>query len=162
MPAGLIPTTKSDCLMVGVNGIPKGTIMKSMSTLAFLSLLMIVGCAGGGPDLTGSWKLVETHGEAVGANGSVKSLTDTHFAFGMQADDRPFAGGGTWSLEGDAYTEHVEWHSHGVLIGRDITFSCRVEDDTWYHAADFIADGERFHIEEVWVRVTPAKTTSKH
>jgi hypothetical protein len=28
-----------------------------------------------------------------------------------------------------------------------------VEGDMWFHSADFVADGERYHIDEVWERV---------
>ncbi len=120
----------------------------------FLLLVLTIGCAGGGPDLVGSWQLVSTAGRSVDhETATVKSLTDTHFAFGHQTDDGLFGGGGTWSLEDGAYVETVQWHSLDFLVGHAITFDMKVEDGRWYHTADFVVDGERFHIEEVWERI---------
>ena len=64
-------------------------------------------------------------------------------------------------MDGGAYVEHIEWHSLDALVGESVTFSCRIEGDRWHHAADFTADGERFHIDEVWERVKTGKSRAE-
>jgi len=136
--------------------------MKIRTPALLLSLLMLVGCAASGPDLVGSWRLVAPERtDGCGTFEAIKNVTDTHFAFGHQTWEGPFSGGGTWEMDGDSYVEHVEWHSLDVLVGESITFTCRVEGDLWYHAADCTVDGERFRIDEVWERVKPGKTCAE-
>lgn len=81
---------------------------------------------------------------------TTKILNSTHFAFGRQiADEEIIAGGGTYTYDGDTYTEHIEYHSAAGLAGQSITFSARLEGDLWYHVGDL---GD-FALEEVWERV---------
>ncbi len=141
-----------------------------MSKLRIFTVLLLcvllAGCATNSPDLRGSWLLVSSGGQTVENPTNIKSITKTHFAFGMQTPNGAFGGGGTWQLIEKIYTESVEWHSNGVLVGKDVAFDCRVEGDVWFHSADFVADGERYHIDEVWERVRPEQSsgvkTSRH
>ena len=128
-------------------------MLKLQILATLLIALLLMGCATKSPDLQGSWRLVSSGGQNLEQPTNIKSITETHFAFGMQTPQGPFGGGGTWQLIENTYTEHVEWHSHGVLVGKDVDFDCRVEGDMWFHSADFVADGERYHIDEVWERV---------
>ncbi len=125
--------------------------MKTMMIIGLAALLC--GCAST-PDLTGTWKLVETRGAPEPYDPPpVKILNDTHFAFGRPAEQGIFAGGGTWWLEDGSYLETIHWHTLGVLVGETIRFDYEVKDGRWYHTATFTAKGERFHIEEVWEKV---------
>ena len=84
----------------------------------------------------------------------VKILTDTHFAFGQQVDDSDevTAGGGRYTLEGNTYTEIIEYHT-SVPVGIRIPFECRIEGDTWYHTG-YIGSGQyQLKLEEVWRRL---------
>jgi hypothetical protein len=66
------------------------------------------------------------------------------------------AGGGTYTLAGDAYTETIEYG-----VGPDFEgiknashpFTCRIEGDTWHHTGR-LASG--ITIDEEWTRVNPA------
>jgi len=118
-----------------------------------LALLVLVGCAGSGPDLVGSWRLVESGPGRPPAEEAVKILNDTHFAFGSDQSGGVFAGGGLWRLEGETYLEEVQWHSRGDLVGETIRFGCRVVDGRWHHTADFEVNDRRYHIEEIWERI---------
>lgn len=83
---------------------------------------------------------------------TLKILNSTHFAFGRQIqDEEVYAGGGTYTYDGDTYTEHIRYHSAAGLAGQSITFDARVVGDVWYHEADL---GD-FVLEEIWQRVDP-------
>ena len=81
---------------------------------------------------------------------TIKILNSTHFAFGRQIlDEEVFAGGGTYSFDGETYTEHITWHSSAGLAGQAISFEARVDGDTWHHVGHILD----FRLEEVWQRV---------
>jgi hypothetical protein len=123
--------------------------------------LAAAGCAGTSGDLRGSWLLVRSAGRDLeagatpGPHDTVKILNDDRFAFAVQAGEgEVFGGGGTWRREGDVYVETIRYHSHPQLVGAVATFTCRVEDDLWYHRGDFEAGGRHYVIDEVWRRLT--------
>jgi len=122
--------------------------------------IVLTGCAGTSGELRGSWLLVQQQGrdlevgDVPGPGDTAKILSDDHFAFASQ--QRPgeiFGGGGTWRRDGDTYVETIRYHSHPELVGEVATFRCRVEDDVWYHAGEFDANGQRYVIDEVWRRL---------
>ena len=43
-------------------------------------------------------------------------------------------GGGTYTVDGAIYTEHVDYHAATDFIGKTISFKCRVENDLWYQS----------------------------
>ncbi len=128
-----------------------------IATLLAVSLLS--GCAGTPPDLRGSWILVRdgSHqypaGALPGPGDIVKILTDDAFATTGRATGKFDGGAGTWSYRDGVYTECIRIHSNEALMGEKIEFSCRLEGDLWHHAADFVAKGRRYVIDEVWRRL---------
>jgi hypothetical protein len=78
---------------------------------------------------------------------SIKIITKGHFAFLTQIGDRPKftkmgndaemllaartfgAGGGTYTLEGDTYTEHIQFFLEPNFIDMSIPFKVKVEDN---------------------------------
>ena len=67
------------------------------------------------------------------------------------------AGGGTWTLSGDSYTEKIEYgmgEAFDQIKNASHTFSCRIDGDTWLHTGK-LASGTA--LDEVWTRVKPAE-----
>ncbi len=128
---------------------------------ALLAVLLLSGCAGTSPDLRGSWVLVSAGDqkfpavEAPGPEDIVKILNDDAFATTGRAAGKFDGGAGTWSYRDGVYTECVRVHSNEAMMGEKISFTCRVEGDFWHHAADFVAKGRRYVIDEVWRRLAP-------
>ena len=46
-------------------------------------------------------------------------------------------GAGRYEVTEDTYTEHLDYFSNPEYVGRSITFSCRVEGDTWYQEGGY-------------------------
>ena len=117
-------------------------------------------------DLEGTWEMISQKlvypDSTVDRTGQVpytlKILNSTHFAFGRQIgeEDDIFAGGGTYTYNGDTYTEHIMYHSGG-LAGVSVPFDVRLEGRLWYHTGD-VGD---FVIEELWQRVEAAKPVAR-
>jgi hypothetical protein len=103
----------------------------------------------------------------------IKLVTDTHFAWVGQgagpealrsaADSlaafrtRGF-GGGTYQVTDTTYTENIEYFFDPEWIGREITFSCRVQADRWYHITEYPTmeggrETGRVRVDEVWRRL---------
>lgn len=126
-----------------------------------LCLLFLCGCAGT-PRLAGTWALVAV-GErtldvpaAPQPGHTLKALGRDRFVFGPLGEDGRLAGGGggDWFFKDGRYHEVVHFHFHPVLVGETIAFDCAIEGDLWHHRADFVAKGERFHIDETWRRLS--------
>ena len=67
-------------------------------------------------------------------------------------------GGGRYEVTSDTYTEHLEYFSNSEYVGRSITFSCRVEGDTWYQEGEYplLTGGQETgsaQLAEVWRRI---------
>ncbi|MBK7704050.1 MAG: hypothetical protein IPI34_14765 [bacterium] len=80
-------------------------------------------------------------------------MTDDAFATTGRAAGKFDGGAGTWSYRDGVYTECIRIHSNEALMGEKVAFSCRLEGDLWHHAADFVAKGRRYVIDEVWRRL---------
>lgn len=130
--------------------------------MAVLVSFGAMGCGHPSGKLVGAWEMeLPSHGsstdrveegQSVGA--PVKILGESHFAFGSTGPDgRLYAGGGTYTHDGDTYTETVAYHFNPALIGRTLVFTCRIDGGRWYHSGVFDIDGERFRIEEIWHRI---------
>ena len=48
-----------------------------------------------------------------------------------EAQESFSAGGGTYKLEGDSYTEHIEFFAIPKFVGATITFKIRWDGDEW-------------------------------
>jgi len=132
--------------------------------------LLLAGSVGGwaqmpANELEGTWKLVKQ--ERVYADSTVdytdrwgpgfKILNSTHFAWGREreTDDETqvLAGGGWYEYfpEKNVYVEHIQYHSDPGLAGQTLTFTAKVDGDTWVHVGDLGA----YKLREVWKRVDP-------
>ena len=107
-------------------------------------------------DLIGTWVLVGTPdkiGEAPKSGGRLKFFTGKHWAI-TQADPDTgkviFHHGGTYTLDGDAYTETIEYANESTadLIKKTFKFKIKVEGDTYTQTAV----GEDNPFTEVWKR----------
>jgi hypothetical protein len=81
----------------------------------------------------------------------VKVLSASHFAFGRQGEEGPFAGGGRYEYDGETYTEIVEYHIDSEALNETLTFEVELEGDSiWTHRGSV---GEDLRLEEVWHRI---------
>jgi len=117
-------------------------------------LLGLCGCAGSRPQIEGVWEKIVPASPGKDSP-VVKILADGHFAFGRQSSDgsTTWSGGGNYSYDGEKYTETVTYHWVPAIVGMTIEFDCLVEGGKWFHEAQFVAGGEKFHIDEVWQRI---------
>jgi hypothetical protein len=63
------------------------------------------------------------------------------------------AGGGTFTLAGNKYTERIDYGfgpDFESIYNTEATFTCKIEGDTWFHTGA-LANGTI--LEEVWIRV---------
>jgi hypothetical protein len=94
--------------------------------------------------LKGSWQLLSSvyikkdtviHNDLPGTS-MIKILNDTHFAFMQHTVDKADStgifggGGGTYTLKGNQYTEHVEYCSSRGYEGNDFEFTVEFHGDT--------------------------------
>lgn len=118
----------------------------------------------------GAWQLesfiMDGEEYPLGAYVQVKVLTGSHFAWqGVpQAGDTEGSfmnlryGGGTYRVTETDYTESLDYFMDPNLVGTEVTFSCRVEGDQWYHDGEIprIDDGQEtgsWKVQEVWRRI---------
>ena len=114
----------------------------------------------GGP--VGTWQLVSTkYGDAKEFSDypaervRLKLITATHFTWlDYPAGSKKIssAAGGPYSLDGDTYTETIEFVGEGMesYLGKKQTFKIKVEGDKLSQSGQ-LSDGLK--IEEVWRRV---------
>ncbi|HMI01939.1 MAG TPA: lipocalin family protein [Pedobacter sp.] len=96
--------------------------------------------------ITGTWKLVSsqaiTKGDTVNTTPQnnvemIKIINDTHFAFfqhdlnkGKDTTALYSSGSGTYTLEGDSYTEHLEYCIAREWEGHEFKFTVTLKKDT--------------------------------
>ena len=160
--------------------------MKYSLVLASLSVLL-VSCTCPEPErneLEGVWKLVE--GTMVSPDTTtvttaeelymMKVITKSHFFFIEQRPGRAdftdggsddelleaaktfFAGGGTYTLDEDTYTEHIEMFFHPNFVATSIAFDYEVDGDRFVQSGIFPTKDVglldyNMEIEEVWERI---------
>jgi len=127
--------------------------------------------------LVGVWELVSGKGDTASYPANLhqwKIITRTHWAWIAKVDGGPTelktvadslqvfrntgAGSGTYTLQGNTYTERIEFFADPEYLGRSIPFTCRTEGDRFYQTGDFpIVEGGRtvrtVHLEEVYRRI---------
>lgn len=103
--------------------------------------------------LVGTWKMVSqkiVHPDRVEENlkmgetppggiFQIKILTQTRFAFGRMSEDgeEVTAGGGRYMLDGNTYTEVIDYHTTAPLVGTKIPFSWEIDKDGyWLHTGE--------------------------
>jgi len=127
-----------------------------MKIFAALSLLFfLVSCSGNTNGkkesekhpLVGTWKLLEgtiiekgdtTVTDYTKDKSFIKIINDSHFSFtlhdltkGKDSANAVFsAGAGRYTLEGDKYTEHLEYCSAREWEGHDFSFTISIRNDT--------------------------------
>ena len=121
-----------------------------MATLIFLAI--VTACTESSKDepkiadsvsLAGSWKLLTgtliEKGDTIVTDYTkgrsfIKIINDSHFAFlnhTLRKDTTDFsAGGGSYSLTGNKYTEHLEYCSAKEWEGHDFSFTVTISGDT--------------------------------
>jgi hypothetical protein len=130
---------------------------RSLSALVLVPLLAGPALGQEPTPLQGDWErifmritLPDTTIERTFEDGerSIKILTATRFAYGVQSEDGNVAsaGGGRYSLARDNYIETFEYNSSAFLVGRVITFESRREGELW-HISGVLG---RFKLEETW------------
>jgi hypothetical protein len=81
---------------------------------------------------------------------TLESATDSLAAYRTRG-----FGGGTYDVTDSTYTEHLEYFFDPQWVGREITFSCRVQGERWYHITEYpqMEGGRqtgRVRVDEVW------------
>lgn len=123
------------------------------------------------------WQLVsgKYHGQTGPAGWrQIKIITKSHFAFlgeedrgvkemktvadSLQAFRTMNSGGGTYTLQGNTYTEKLEYFADPVYVGLSIPFTCKAERDQFIQTGSIpILEGGRkvreMKLEEVWRRI---------
>src|ERR1700744_4450826 len=98
------------------------------------------------PHIQGTWKLVsgtviingvQTVTDYTKTQQMIKIINDTHFAFlkhklvtEKDSSNEFDAGGGPYTLNGDQYTEHLDYYSIKSVEGNAFTFKVTVDKDT--------------------------------
>lgn len=110
----------------------------------------------------GTWQLVSfKYGEDSKASEvttgqkRLKHLTATHFtwvAYEVSSGKVESMAGGTYKLDGEAYTETIDYAGEGMMeyLGKKQLFTIRIDGDK-LHQSGQLSDGTK--IEEVWQRV---------
>lgn len=120
--------------------------LASLALLAVLTLAVAPGALAQNCNVEGAWapfSLTFTDPDGtvreitIGDPPGLKILSDTHWAFVERSNnpDAPVSGGGgTYTVEGNTYTERVVYHTGSSFVGQEISFDCRVEGDRWYQS----------------------------
>jgi hypothetical protein len=75
--------------------------------------------------------LTKTHWAYLSQDRSAPKLTNGSDAELLAAAKTFGAGGGTYTLDGDTYTEHVEFFAAPNFVGTSIKFKIKWEGDEW-------------------------------
>jgi hypothetical protein len=97
-------------------------------------------------NIAGTWKLISgvlvekgdtTVTDYTGNSSFIKIINDSHFAFMLhdlnQGKDSAAvyaSGGGSYTINGNTYTEHLEYCSDRAWEGHDFTFEVTIKNDT--------------------------------
>lgn len=104
--------------------------------------------------LDGAWELVSGQQLPKGAR-DIKIISGGHFifvAYDTETGKPLYTGGGTYMLNGNSYTEHIDFASDVIstgLVGKDQAFTIKVEGDT-FSQTGVLSNGKG--LSEVWKR----------
>jgi len=129
--------------------------------------------------LKGTWKLVSGTKVAKGLTTftdytkdqqMIKIINDSHFAF-LKHDLKPDAegknnfdaGGGSYQLAGNEYTEHLDYYHNKNWEGKTFTFKVMIKNDTLIQTGieKIESEGIDQTITEKYVRISEAHTLSR-
>ena len=110
--------------------------------------------------LTGLWRITGRANESGqittmqrGARKTIKLLTGGRFqwaAINPQTKQFMGTGGGTYRLDGDQYTETIDFFSRdNSRVGRSLTFTAKITGSDWQHTGKSSTGGP---VSEVWSR----------
>jgi len=106
--------------------------------------------------LDGTWELVSGQPLPKGAR-DIKIISGGHFIFvAYHAENgKPlYTGGGTYTLNGSSYTEHMDFASDEIsgasLVGKDQKFTAKVDGDTFTQSGT-LSTGKA--LSETWKRI---------
>jgi hypothetical protein len=105
--------------------------------------------------LDGAWELVSGQPLPEGVR-DIKIIADGHFifaAYDSQSGHPLYSAGGTYVLDGSAYTEHMDFASDRIaagLIGKDQSFTLKMDGDTFSQSGT-LSNGKA--LSETWKRV---------
>ena len=87
-------------------------------------------------------------------NPSYKILSGSHWAFGYQVNDSTImAGGGTFTYDGETYSETIEYHAVSGVVGQTINFDLELEGNTWHHVGTITDGDQETTLDETWEKV---------
>jgi hypothetical protein len=113
-----------------------------------LSMILFMACGSNHESLrlTGTWKLisgttitggVSTITDYTKDQSMIKIINDSHFAFLRHSTTAPKdssdgfdAGGGSYTLTGDQYTEHLDYYKDRNWEAKTFTFTVSISKDT--------------------------------
>tara|TARA_B000000441_G_scaffold124452_1_gene101722 strand:+ start:43 stop:429 length:387 start_codon:yes stop_codon:yes gene_type:complete len=127
--------------------------MKNFTIL--FTALMISCTVSNDAELNGAWKYVsgsyksnDSINKATSDDiNSIKIYTDNRYSVITQitAEDDFFAHSGSYSLEGDTYTESFKLHTNPEMIGRSATFKYELRNKQLIISSD--------SMEEIWEKI---------
>jgi len=116
--------------------------------IAFMAVILLMAC-NSKPDglrLNGTWRLLSgttiTRGvsevtDYTKDQSMIKIINESHFAFLKHNPNAPKdssnkfdAGGGSYTLKGDQYTEHLDYYNDRNWEGKTFTFTVSIDNDT--------------------------------
>jgi len=112
--------------------------------------------------LEGTWELVSykyvegaPFKDVIKDQRVIKLMTGSHFvwvSYDLRKKKPTSVGGGRYSLEGDTYTEELDFADKRAedLVGKRQLFKAKIEGDVWLHSG---ALSSGLKIEEIWRRV---------
>ena len=105
--------------------------------------------------LDGTWELISGQPLPKGAR-DIKIISEGHFIFVAYDTEKGkplYTGGGTYILNGNSYTEHMDFASDQIsagLIGKDQPFTIKVDGDMFTQTGT-LSNGK--DLSEIWKRV---------
>jgi len=115
---------------------------------SFLLAALLISCnsKSGSINLNGTWRLISGTTITKGVSevtdytkdqSMIKIINNTHFAFlkhklvvAKDSSNQFDAGGGSYTLNGDQYTEHLDYYSDKNWEGKPFTFTVSIVNDT--------------------------------
>ena len=134
----------------------KGLLIVAVTlTVVFLTWSQTNGSHSKKSPLDGTWELVSGQTLPKGAR-DIKIISGGHFIFVAYDTERGkplYTGGGTFILNGSAYTEHVDFASDEIsvdLVGKDQSFTVTVDRDSFTQKGT-LSNGKP--LLEIWKRM---------